>query len=1155
MPEFVPTPSQKAAITTKGRAVLVSAAAGSGKTKVLTERLLARIREDADIDSFLVITFTKAAAAELKGRITKEISAHLADEPDNRRLRRQSALVQKAHIGTIHSFCAALLREQCHLAQLSPDFKVIEDDRASLLRRRVCERVLDEAYEKADPDFLRLSDTVGRGRDDRRLSELLLSVYDKLQSHARPVDWAQRQAEALAPDVKDAGETKWGREILSRLREDAEYRVRCLEKLYDMCRCEDSLRKSYGEKLLITIDSLREFIKATDIGWDAARGCLPIAMPSFTGARKTENPETLETVKNIRKSCKEGIEKYASLLNAPSDALLSELAETKPVMTAFAALLKDFDKAYSTEKRRRAELDFSDLEHLTLSLLLDDKGERTPLAEELSERFTEIMVDEYQDVNAVQDAIFRALSKNGSNLFMVGDVKQSIYRFRLADPTIFTEKYRRYKDLDDAGEGEPVRIMLRENFRSRQEIIDAANHVFSVCMSEKLGDMSYDENARLCCGAPYEGRVPAPELILVDKDSDDADRSELEAAAVADKIQELMQSGVTVTDGGVERPLRYGDIALLMRSANSVGEAYRRILSMRGIPTESGKGSDFFAAPEVSMLMCLLAVIDNPHQDIPLISVLRSPAFGFSADELTEIRACDKTADFCTALEKRAEDNDKCAAFLAKLRVMRSFSRDTELCELLRRVYAETDLPALCSAMPDGERRCARLYRLLRLAERFEATGYKGLHRFVGWLGELAENGAEQEAGDGGDGVKLMTVHKSKGLEFPVVFLCDTARLFNRSDTRGTLLLHHELGFGPRYIDTERGIEYPTLAHVALRLRLDREMLSEELRLLYVALTRARERLFMTAAVKEPEETLQKLAAGTLYPVSPEALLGATNPALWLMQSLLSDKKSRLSLAIARPWITCRGEDGEESVPAPKAAPDPALAERIRRQLAFSYPHPMAQRLPSKVTATELKKLEEPDFEALSLAPAPVLTFRLPELQRAEKAPVGAEKGIATHTLLQYIDYAKTQSPEEINAEVLRLCAEGRLTQRQAGAVEPQCIQRLFASPLGRRIRNADAVLREFKFSLLCPAEDYFPGGEGEKLLLQGVIDCCIEEDGELTIIDYKTDRVTGTALDARAKLYESQVKAYASAAQRMTGKPVKECVLYFLYAGKELRV
>ena len=1160
MRNFTPTNAQRAAIERRGSAILVSAGAGSGKTRVLTQRLMAQLCDPenaVDLDRFLIITFTRAAAGELRGRIMQELAEALAEDPSNRRLRRQSALLRRAQIGTIHSFCAAFLRQYSHMAGIAPDFGVLDEQRGRSMKANALERVLDACYEQPEshPGFLLLADTVGAGRDDRRLAELVLELHEKMQCHARPELWVARQEAALEPETADAGETPWGREILRDAAASVDYWAEEFDRMLSRIVSVPAIAKVWLEGFSATADALRELRRRLNLGWEAAREGFPI--PFKMGVlRKSPDPALSEALKARREACKKEMEKLAARFAQPSEALLRELRLSAPAMKALLWLVLDFDKAFTAAKYRANLLDYADLEHLSARLLLDEEGRPTPLALEQRERWAEILVDEYQDVSQVQDDIFRALSRDGSNLFLVGDVKQSIYRFRLADPTIFTSKYERFADDDKAAPGEPRRILLRENFRSRREILDAANAVFSRCMSKALGDVDYDDAAALRFGAAgYTGSVPVPELSLLrlapgGGEEEAPDKLRQEAAFVAGEIRRLMTQGLQV-DG---RPLDYGDIAILLRSANNVGPIYRQELQRLGIPVGFGQGGGFFRAAEVSAVMSMLAILDNPHQDIPLIAVLRSPAVGFDADTLSAIRAADRKVDFFTALETWAEADARGRDFLALLSRLRRQAPDLRAAQLTERILEELDLLAVCSAMRDGEQRRARLLELVELSERFEATGYRGLHRFVLWLRRMAERGQEPSLGaESGSAVHILSIHKSKGLEFPVVFLSDLAHRFNRQDSRSAVLVHPELGLGPKVTDLERRVEYPGLARAAVALRLDREMLSEELRLLYVGMTRAKERLFLTAAAKDPEGLIEKarVLAGT--PMAPALLAGVQSPLLWLLGAALGDGEEHLRLLIREPE-----EAGEAADALPPVQADADAEETLRRQLAFRYPHSAAERLPSKVTATELKGRAAADEDARDLSPKPRRPFRLPDFARGDKPLTGAEKGTATHLVLQYMDFARAGSLDGIRGEIERLREARFLSQREADAVDARAIRQLFASPLGKRMLSAPSLRREFKFSLLCDAGDFFPEAvdAGEQVLLQGVADCFWEEDGQLVILDYKTDRVkTRRKAEERARVYAGQLRAYAGALTRICQKPVRECLLYFLNAGETVAV
>ena len=1165
MAEFKPTPSQKLAIEDRGGELLVSAAAGSGKTRVLTERLMRWITEgDAprSIDNFLIITFSTAAAAELRSRISEELSARAAADPGSKRLRRESALVRRAQIGTIHSFCSALLREYAGRAGIAPDFAIADEDRARELRRLSLETVLEAAYAEAEPGFIQLADTVGAGTDDRRLESLVLELHGKLQSHARPGDWAARQSELFETGAEDAADTPWGRELLESAADELLWWAGEFDELVRSLAGFEKMGKAYVPSFSETASSLRGAAKRAAEGWDALREALPIAFPRLGSLRGGgEDPELAERAKARREACKKAAKRIEKGFTLPSEQLLRDMRATAPAMRALLKLVGDFDAEYTRRKRRRSLLDFADLEHLAARLLTEPDGSPTETAREVSRRYAEVMVDEYQDVSLVQDMIIRAVSDSGRRLFMVGDVKQSIYRFRLADPTIFLKKYESYADAPQP-EGVPRRVFLRESFRSRGEVVDAVNAVFGCLMSKGLGEMEYDERARLRAGLEYPGVVPVPELVAVplpgaDEDEERPDKIEVEAAYVARMMRRLVETGAKISEGSALRPLGYGDIAVLLRSVNVSGPVWRRVLAREGVPVEAGQSGGFFEAPEVAVILSLLAVIDNPRQDVALISVLRSELFGFTNDELTEIRLMSGEGDFYAALRARAEVSEKARAFLDTLARLRDFARDSELATLIWEIYESLGCMALCSAMRDGEGRRARLLRLFELARSFETTGWRGLRRFLDWLRSMRERGEEPAFPDedGGGAVRIMSIHRSKGLEFPVVFIGDTARQFNRSDLRGSVLVHPELGLGPKFTDAARGIEYPTLARRAVANRLERELLSEELRLLYVAMTRARERLFITCAMADPQKTMDKLAPAAQEHIPAQALLPMRSMAEWLICAALGTGGRALTLSIGGD------EEGAPRRVTPAAQPEPertgeeASPVDFDALLAWRYPHSGAETLPSKLTATELKSLAEPDAESAELLPRAARTFRRPDIALAARRLTAAERGTATHLALRYLELGALTTPEAAREAVDRLAAAGKLSAHEAAAVDAAGLCRFALSPLGRRIAAAPRVLREFPFALLCPAERFFPGAEGEELLLQGVVDCCLIEPDGAVIVDYKTDRIAPEAAPERAKRYAAQLETYAWAVSRITGLAVKAKIVYFLQPGEAVEL
>lgn len=1177
MAAFELTASQSAAVRARGDSVLVSAGAGSGKTRVLVERLMSYLtdeRDPKDIGSFLVITFTRAAAAELKGRILDELSRRRAERPADRRLRRQATLCAGAQIGTIHSFCMGLLREHGHLLGITPDFKVPDEDRAGQLKAAALEKLLEERYARIveDDAFRALVDTVGAGLDDARLAGLVLSLHAKLQSQPYPEAWIRGQQNAFdLPEGRAAEDTVWGAYQLETLRQLLDYWAEELEALAALLAADPV--GNYLDSVSATFEAVRGLRRAVDRGWDAALSCLPLPFPRLYTPKGMGDGDTAVLVKRRREACKKALDALASVLFAPSQALAADLRRVSPAMGALLRLTLDFDAAYALEKRRLGLLDFSDLEHFAAKLLIDEEtGARTWLACELSQRYTEILVDEYQDVSKIQDLIFHALSRQDKNLFFVGDVKQSIYRFRLADPGLFLEKLKRFSDLPPEGDAArleaPTRIFLRENFRSRPEILTAANQVFEALMSEKLGDVDYRAGHALIPGAAYPA-VKGPccalyTLALPDcgGDGERPDRLEFEARFAAEKIREMLDGGAFVTENGALRAAEPGDIAILLRSPSGGAGTFRAELSKLGIPVESTQGGGFFASTEILALTSLLAVVDNPRQDVPLIAALRSPLFDFTPDELSAVRASDRDQDFYGALCALGPGGDgKRAAFLEVLATLRPLGAELPVSELLAQAYEVTGAEAIFAAMPGGVARLRNLEALLDLARSFESAGWRGLFAFNAWLKRLAERGEEPASGlspGAENAVRILSIHKSKGLEFPIVFLCDTVRKFNKADLRAPVLVHPELGLGPRVTDVRRGLEYPTLAFRAVEAKLNAEFLSEELRLLYVAMTRAREKLVVTCALKDPAEAVDRLRAALPEPLSPVALAGVQSPAQWLLRAVEEGAWTVDSgqLTVDSGQLTADSQGQEQNQEQNRVSPLAGVSEaELEARLTYVYPHMGDVSLPSKLTVTELKGRTmdpEPRADAAEeVAPKRAGAFRRPDFLRAARPLTGAEKGVATHLVMQHLNLEKTASIPDIQSEIARLHALGFLDRRQAEAADASRIFRFFQTDLGREMLDADELLREFRFSLLRPAAAFFPGAGEGRILLQGIVDCCIIKDGELTVLDFKTDFVTPETFDAVARSYFPQLETYVSAMEEITGKKVRRAALYFFSGGR----
>ncbi len=1192
---FTPTEEQRAAIESEGGRLLVSAAAGSGKTKVLVERLLRKVDAGEDIDRFLVITFTNAAAAELRARIMDVLFDRVAANPADLRLRRQAQLLGRAHIETIHGFCASLLREYAHRLRLPRDFRVADEKETANLKDQAAADLLEKLYGQNDPDFNALADIMGAGRDDSALVSVLLDTHRKLLSHPSPEKWVRRQLAALELDgVTDAGETVWGRSLLQDTARDAAYWLAALRKALEDAGNDEKFRKSYGQGMEVTAAGLEAFLTALGGSWDGAREALTgVEFPRARGGAPGFEREIA-----VRNACKEWAGKLTEIFWDDSQKALDDMRAMAPVLRALLETVLSFDGRFTELKRKRGVLDFSDLEHLTLKLLTDpETGAPTDTASELSGRFSEIMVDEYQDVNQIQESIFTALSKNERNIFTVGDVKQSIYRFRLADPGIFLRHYDAYADVSEAGEGQPRKAVLSRNFRSRPEILEAVNFVFENIMSRELGDMDYGPRERLYPpdGAEREGEARV-ELDLISvrppsqpgekrkvalaEDSDAPDKVEAEAAFAARRVKELVATGTVAGDDGAERPVTYGDIAILIRSPRNVQAVWEQVFAREGVPLASSQPADLFAEYEVSLALSMLSVIDNPRQDIPLITVLRCPVYGFTAEDLARIRLADRAGDFWAALNACAREDRRCADFIRELSELRTLAPDMTGDELLWTVYTRTGLFAVVSAMPSGQERRENLMLLMELARSCESAGYRGLFGFMTWVRRLQARGDTPETVSGGteNAVTLMSTHKSKGLEFPIVFLAGLTRRFNREDARARLLIHPELGPGPKRLDIQRKIEYNTIARRAVAARQRREALSEELRILYVAMTRPKERLILLCTFPDACAAVQKLIDLPL-PVPPQLLSAMQTPAEWLLAPALKRPESapvRFGLEpesypvsgaawdmrlIGPDWLTSHEA---AAVPAfPETAEDGEDVSALAERLAFVYPYAGAVSMPSKVTATELKGNDSTAHAAQEAAYYAGTAPEPPSLPPEGKAPerpafmggagglTPAQRGTAAHMVMQYADYARCGTVRGVKEEIDRLCRMDILTPEQAGAVKPDLIAGFFASRPGRLVLGADRLHRELKFSLLVDSQEIPGFATGEKVLLQGVVDCCVEKNGRLTVIDFKTDRVTQATIEERSRYYAGQLAVYALAVRRLFGLPVERKILYYLTAGK----
>lgn len=1155
------TEQQKQAVMDRGGDLLVSAAAGSGKTKVLVDRLMRYLTDPVDpanIDEFLIITYTKAAASELRGKIAAKLSERIAQEPENRHLQQQLQRLYMTTISTVHSFCGDLLRQFAYRLDLSADFRVADENECKELRNTVMRQVLDRAYDTAgeDEDFCAFVDSQGVKRNDNQLPELLLKVFDSALCHLNPEGWLDGCLEAVNTEgITDVSQTRWGEYLMEQLKAYLDLQIAAIEHCAELAAQAEG-----GEKpaalLHDTAVQLR-FLRDSKT-WDEIIVRKNIQYGKMSFSKKFTDEELKQNLKVVRDACKDGVKDMLSIFSDSSEQILCDLRGASAAVRSMVKLVRDFEREFTAAKRHRRILDFSDLEHRTLDLLLGKRRSApTAIAHEIGARFREVMVDEYQDSNAVQDAIYSALTEKKHNCFMVGDVKQSIYQFRLADPSIFLKKYAAFAPAEKAIHGEGRKVMLSKNFRSGGAVLSAVNCVFETCMSPEVGGLHYGSDEALHEGLKHEplGEAEVEFYALQVREETYPE----EAAFVASRIRELLDGTHMVRDKEGLRPIRPEDIMILLRSPNTSGEYYRQALERSGIRCSTGGGGDLLKTDEVAVLRSLLQVVLNPQLDIPLLSVLASPLFGFTADDLAAVRGSSRKYSVYDSL--RASQMPKAEAFLALLNDLRRESGMSGLSDLLETIFVRTRIDIIYGAMPDGDVRAANLQAFYQFAVSFEAGGQKDLGRFLEHLEVLSVKGINASADNFGAGsVGIMSIHKSKGLEYPVVILAGLSKSFNSESSRANVMCHKHLGIGISAADSTRRVRYPTISKRAISEKIASDGVSEELRILYVAMTRARDRLIMTYADQYLEKHLTEMVVRTNMNTLGLLTQEASCLGHWVLLSALHRTEAGELFKVGgqcvharvwdHPWLIKVVESPEQetvSVANRSAEEVPLqIREQLRSVLAFHYPNPEATTAPSKQTATQ-RKGRIKDQEAAENAPEPKTlhrSWRKPSFVEAQ--PEGKTHGSAVHAAMQHLRYEGCTDSEGVKSEIERLVAERFITEAQAKLIDHEKIARFFQTSLGRKLSRGENVLREFKFSILDDGTAYDPALQGEQILLQGVVDCALIEDDGITVIDFKTDRVTSDTINAAAQRYRPQVEAYADALRRIFKKPIKKTCLYF---------
>lgn len=1168
------TDQQKQAIGARNTSLIVSAAAGAGKTMVLVQRVIALLTDPdhpCGVDELLVVTFTNAAAGEMRERISKALHGLLSEHPEDRRLRRQLALLGSARIQTVHSFCQDLIRENFSLCGVDPNFRLADETQCDLLLQSALEGVLEEEYAQKRPDFNALCEDLTDGRTDRALSSAVLEIYQKLRSHPDPKALLDLLPSLCSGGLEDSG---WGKDLLRYALRQAEYARSALESIRREVADVPEVDEKYGPTLDEYLAFAQRLTEAIASGWSEAIDCASSFEKGRLPGCRYEDKAFLERVKAARKLFADRIERLRDeCFSGSVELALEEGQRTRPMAEALCRMVRALSNSYQQAKHRRGLLDFSDLEHYALAILRGPDGGPSSVASALRRSLREILVDEYQDTNEIQESIFTLLRQAGDSAFFVGDVKQSIYRFRLANPDIFLDRYQRSRPMEQGSEGER-RLALNRNFRSRPEVLSLCNFIFRRLMSASFGDVDYDDEQQLYCGREAAGTVPSEVLLVhcpAQEDGEEEERrSILEARTVARRAARILREE-TVPEGEGLRPARSEDIAILLSSFTNKAPVYRKELLAAGVPCSEGGGA-FFGTVEISVMLSLLRVIRNRRQDIPLVSVLRSPFYLFTADRLAALRLKKKNCDLweCILL---CEEGSPEAAVRQDLDRWSDAALELPLSRLIRRIYDETGAEGVFSAMDNGTARAANLRRLEQISRAYDSALSGGLGAFLRWIDRKLETGQDLDAPEGeSGGVQLMSIHRSKGLEYPFVIVPDLSKPFNTDDLKKPVMFHPYLGIGLRLRDMPTHTERHSRQQDAIIVRTRSELRAEELRKLYVAMTRAREKLILVMSDKNMPARVAKLAEETGGAPDPAWLSQQGNAMSWLISALLTHpamggvlRECGVSLPpderedpawLRVTLVSADGDRTEVLSPARTDAagdaasePDPALAALMERA-KMAYPHLDAAALPSKVTPTGLKKLIPGAGELVGTPEtARARSFRDTVLRRPD--PKAALRGTAAHILLRHLDADDCADGSAVLRQADALAEKGVLTREMRELILPEPILRYARSPLAQRVKRASRVLREYEFGVLLPAEKLLrTGPEGEELLLNGAIDLLLFEEDGLVLADFKTDRVREGEEAAQAETHRLQMELYTLAAEEIFGLPVRERIVFFLRTG-----
>ena len=1181
---------------------------GSGKTTVLVERVINKIiNEGVDIDKLLIVTFTNAAASEMRQKILDAIYEKIDKEPDNINLQKQIILLNKANISTIHAFCLEVIKNYFYEIGISSNFRIGDATEIELLKQQTLEEVFDELYEEKNPEFINLLNTYSGYRDDDDLKELILKIYTYSQSMPFPEEWIKESTEKF--DLKDKLEedffkTPWGKILYEYYIDEIKSCIYDLKKALEKLEGNLDLDKYY-KFIQGNLEIIEDVYKTSKTWDDVYEGLKGIYLGRWPVQSKT-NCELKDECKAIRQNAKDRIDALkAKIFVCTSNEANKDIYAMYDILQAIKDVLLEFSNKYQENKKDKNIIDFSDIEHYALKILVkkDEDGNYVPtdIALNYREKFVEIAIDEYQDSNLVQEYILTTISK-GDNIFMVGDVKQSIYKFRQARPELFLEKYDKYILADDEEEKckENTKIQLFKNFRSRENILKITNTIFETIMSKKLGDIEYDEKEYLNFEAKFEepkedmkiaGKVELDVIDLNEEEteetfkSDDEDeeydeeneieeiileKNEIEAKFVANRIKELLESGLYVYDKKEGyRKVTYRDIVILLRTTSNVAPIYEAELSRLEFPVFSDSQSSYFETEEIQTILSVLRIIDNPNSDIPLVCVLRSEIGGFTDNELVEIRLCAKSTSYYEALEKIKNSGEegslkeKVISFLNTLKKWQQKQEYLSLDELIWYIYESTNYYDYIESSPNGKLKCANLKLLFEKAKDYEKASFKGLYNFINYIDRISKSSGDMSSakliGENDNVIRIMSIHKSKGLEFPVVFLCGTGKRFNLQDLNDNILLHQDMGFGPKYINYERRIQYNTLAKQAIRTKSLNEILSEEMRLLYVALTRAKEKLIITGCDNNLEKSIAQKENVSIDEETGKINIVSVRKARsyldWL-ELIYANKKEDIEKILDVNFLNKdetkekEKDDKDEEVKSDIEdcdKVDQSILEKVNTLLTYEYPYLNSTKLGVKASVTEIAKGSR--HEAIDV-------MKEPKFLTDDKKLSKAEIGTLVHLVMQKLDFTRTYTEDDIKKFLQELIASKIINENQAKYVDINKILEFTKSDLYMQINKAKEVQKEKPFYIYIPANEIYEDNTDEKILVQGIIDLYfINQNDELILVDYKTDYVEEGNEKELIDKYKGQLEIYKRALEKALNKKVEAVYIYSVHLSKKIAI